>query len=364
VLDGSIRAAQDELRATATVVELMGELIVSQRAEIAARARPIMNGTRLQLERLQWEVAAERSKVPLAIDPRFLGFVGDALKAVGDASKDAIEFAVDAGEQVVGFLAEHFVEPIGSFGYQVAQCITSNLDIIVESLPDGDGGAPLIKSLGAAGMHEAWLSLAQEVKRAAPNPFFAELSADGSVHRLRRAAAMAKAVYHEDRTPEGLRKELYGRLFIPADDGAIFGNGLELADLHVADNSGSGCPSAIAAVSQGDERDPGPSLYIALQGTDRSQACSKLVNVGFLSGRTTNIDGIELNPGYADYVDGVYTRARGALCCPSSTATSTSSSATSQCLATRWAVRWQLQPVSSCVLIFVRIRMWPSASTW
>jgi hypothetical protein len=296
VLDGDILARQAELRATALVVKLMGERIMSQRAEIAAMARPVLNGTRLQLERMQWEVAAERSQAQSVIVQR----------SVQGWIETAGQFLVDEAEDVANLLVETIIEPVGSFFCQSFQCISSTVDTVAESLLDGSGAAdPLIQSLGASGMQEAWLSLANEVEGAAPSPFFAELAADGSVHRLRRAAVMARAIYYDNRTAEALWGELQRRLYLQAEDGYNSNDDVELADVHVSDNSASGCPSAFAAVSQGDELDPGPSLYVALQGTEVDESCSWLINTAFLSGETTNIDGIELNPGYADYVNGI-----------------------------------------------------------
>lgn len=188
VMDADIRAAQDKLRATAMVVELMGELIESQRAEIAAMARPVLNGTRLQLERLQWMVATERSKaLSAAMAPRYIwGLITSATNAV----QDGIALVAETAQQALSFVLEEIIKPGLSLTCQVFKCLHSAADTLAESLVDGSSNAyPLTKSLGASGMQDSWLSLAREVERtSAPSPFFAELSADGGVHRLRRAA--------------------------------------------------------------------------------------------------------------------------------------------------------------------------------
>jgi len=305
VYDNNLKVAEVELRAVGETVRLMGDLVLEQRAALASMARPTLNGTRLELERLRWELDA----TSYATQTKFLGFLGDAAGSALNGVKEGGRIAIALGGKARDFAVDEVFIPVGAILYSAAcnffeECLPQTIAQKLLKSP-AVAWTPLVEAIGGAGVTDSWRALTRQTS---PGSVVGKVQADGGVHRVRRAAVMAKAVYmkYRPRTLEGLRDELHSNLYLdePPTPGIPE---INLAHLHFADNAATGCPSAIAAFSPGDECDPaGPSLYFAFQGTDFGKSCSKYINSNFIERNVEVVDGVKLNPGYARYVLGKY----------------------------------------------------------
>ena len=153
------------------------------------------------------------------------------------------------------------------------------------------------------------LKLLEEYFDNGVNPVIREMRSDNGIHRISRAVAIAMATY--ELRPLKPRSNLLESIHSYILTGSTAGlSDLSASNVYFSDNEASGCPSAIAAYSPGNEFEPGPSLYFGFEGTNPAVegGCGIALSAAFLSTGSRWIDGVELNPGYADFATGSWSR--------------------------------------------------------
>jgi hypothetical protein len=301
VYDADIGKAQTELRVQGQLIECMYEYAARHRASIVPFAGPVFKDLRLELEGMLWELeeleaeGAEDDTRSLRLKPR--GWFGDMWNAV----TGPVAQTVVATFHIVKAIVTNpigVLQSIGALLCELAQCFftaASNVLKLVGQVGDATTRRrdTLSVALRSEGLPEAWLAVANTVLgRTALSTFFSELSADGGVHRLRRAAAMAAAAYARG-NPDAVRAKL-----VEKSHGAFAD--VDVDHIGTTDNALQ-CPNTISAFSPGSTEDPGPSLYFAIEGSDFTGPCAYLINGMFLMSPPVEIDGIELSPGYVTY---------------------------------------------------------------
>jgi hypothetical protein len=293
--DADFVQARGQLRGLGGTVQALGASLRSSR--LTEHIQPLLGGRRAELERHRFEVAA----AAVGWAPLVPSSGGGTRRALSTPHRrQLVFFALAAlGTLVVTLVTVSIVTAVVVYFGGVA-C----------ELIDCDGEeTSLHTALGTDKMTQAWEALAvDELYGGTGVHVLRELAADHGEHRLSRAVAMASAAgrlraSNADRSEVAIRGYLLSHVPPAMAD-------LASATLHIADNSGSSCPSIIAAYSPGDAYEPGPSLYFGFESTSfhPSGACTVALSLHFLSKGATTIDGIGLNPGYADYVLGTFSR--------------------------------------------------------
>lgn len=318
VISVELAGARAKLRAIGGNVQALGEAINSFPVD---DIQPMLNGSQLEFEQMRFDLGLAQMKseqlgslqtlsLSTASSRRSLAHRGRQLfivESIRKAAQDLIKGFKDwVSVTVITTLLNCIPFSIGWAVWNVVSAGCESANCVASMWP------PKIQSrLGGQGLSEAWLSLSSNLLQWHDRFLFRELQSDGGVHRISRAVALSQGAYQlteANHSRAAIREKMMGlRSTTPGFDAQGVGD-LALDQIHVSDNSASTCPSAIAAFSQGDHLNPGPSLHFAFQGTNfaLNGACSVALSVYFLSRDPSWIDDVQVNPGYADFVTGDY----------------------------------------------------------
>ena len=317
-VSSDLSSSRATLRALGGSIRALSETL--QDTRLNAHLQPLFSDWRRDIERLRFEAVAAKEGWLMQDTPARRRALSERRRLWGFLKKFVKAAAVVTSVVTVSVVLAPYVTAIAVAA--VVRVVTVAVITFVGGLVcevlgcDGEDGS-LDLSVESTGLSDAWLGLARDSLGSDEGRRVVQhLRADHGVHRVARAVALAFAVYQlrpqqSDHSKAAIRERLLHQRHDQGQHGQESLDDISNAELYISDNSATGCPSAIAAYSPGDEIELGPSLYFAFEGTNPAPTkatCTKALSVAFMIKSSSKIDGVELNPGYADYVTGQWSQ--------------------------------------------------------